>query len=130
MSLLLSETGKGQWVYLPAIERTGRRDFGTRTWLLLWLRICIPLDVFRRQQEELAIGSGCFIFLLLAIELLFLISSVNDYNAQYYLARKQPCLVKVRVWAKVVLSFLYKLLKSFQIKRQAFMHVFGILASQ
>lgn len=39
------------------------------------------------------------------IELFFFILPVNDYNAQYDLARKRPCLVKVRVWAKVVLSF-------------------------
>ena len=45
--------------YLPAIERTGRRDFGTHTWLLLWLCIFVPLYLFRRQQEEHAIGSGC-----------------------------------------------------------------------
>ena len=37
------------------------RDFGTHTWLLLWLCILIPLFLFKRREEEHAIGSGCFI---------------------------------------------------------------------
>ena len=32
--------------------------------------------------------------------------SVKSARYQYDLARKQPCLGKVRVWAKVVLGFL------------------------
>ena len=35
--------------YLPTIERTGRRDFGTHNWLLLRLCIFVPLSLFRRH---------------------------------------------------------------------------------
>ena len=45
-SASVRKQAKVNW-YRAAIERTGRRDFGTHTWLLLWLCIFVPLYSFQ-----------------------------------------------------------------------------------
>ena len=72
------------------------------------------------------------------IELLFLILTISDYyppgfGEKYKMSvrcSEKATLLREGVWAKVVLCFLQKLLKSFQLQRQAFMHVVHVSASQ